>query len=697
MRSPKKAIDLSAAVRTLLIDNYDSFTFNLYQLIAKVNGTPPIVVRNDGVTWRAIEALDVDNIVISPGPGRPERPADFGVSADVILHSHVPILGVCLGHQGLAHAFGGQVIHAPEEMHGRLSRIRHDGSTLFSNIPEEFEVVRYHSLVVDADSLPDALTPNAWTNDGLIMGLAHKTRPLFGVQFHPESICTEYGETLLTNFRDLTPRRSRSDSGINQMEPLLPRGHQAPSDSDYSLHFKKLDWHDPEQVFEALYAQSASAFWLDSNVSERARFSFIGDATGPLALTLGYGHREETCTIKSQDGHRKQGGSVFDVMREVLRERSAHEPTLPFGFQGGFVGYLGYGLKAECGGDDEHPAQEPDAQLHFCDRFIAFDHHQGEIYLVALTGVNDESAVSWMSHVEESLPAFEKFPQPALREVSPASATPSRTKSQYLKDIQSCLDAIRQGESYELCLTNMLHVDAQVDALALHRELRRRSPAPYAALLRFDGLDVVSSSPERFLRIEFNGHVESKPIKGTRARGASPEEDAALARELAQSEKERAENLMIVDLVRNDLGQVCEVGSVHVPTLMAVETYATVHQLVSTVVGQLRPDADAIDCIRCAFPGGSMTGAPKRRTMSILDSLEVEARSVYSGAIGYLSVNGSVDLSIAIRCALVRENHVRIGTGGAIVALSDPEAEFEETQLKARAVLEAIAAVEQTN
>lgn len=681
-------------MRTLLIDNYDSFTFNLYQLIAKVNGTPPIVVRNDGMTWSEIEALDVDNIVISPGPGRPDRPADFGVSAAAILRSNVPVLGVCLGHQGLAHAFGGNVVLAPEEMHGRTSRVHHDKSALFSNMPESFEVVRYHSLLVDADSLPDTLVPTAWTQDGLIMGLAHKTRSLFGVQFHPESICTEYGETLLANFRELTPPVSSASQRAHSVETLLPQGRNAPEESSFALRFQKLEWHDPETVFDAIYAKSASAFWLDGAAAERARFSFMGDASGPLALTLRYRHREEACALKSADGHETRIGSVFDVMRDVLRERATHEPALPFGFQGGFVGYLGYGLKAECGGEDQHPAQDPDAQLHFCDRFLAFDHQERVTYLVALTNGDHESTSEWMTDTASKLPAFQEASPPSLRNVSPSLARASRAKAQYLRDIQSCLDAIRQGESYELCLTNMLHVDAQVDALALHRELRRRSPAPYAALLRFEGLDVVSSSPERFLRIEHHGRVESKPIKGTRARGTSPSQDAALARELAVSEKDRAENLMIVDLVRNDLGQVCEVGSVHVPKLMDVETYASVHQLVSTVVGQLRSDTDAIDCVRCAFPGGSMTGAPKRRTMSILDTLETEARSIYSGAIGYLSVDGSVDLSIAIRCALVRENDVRIGTGGAIVALSDPETEFEETQLKARAVLEAIAAIQ---
>jgi para-aminobenzoate synthetase len=253
-----------------------------------------------------------------------------------------------------------------------------------------------------------------------------------------------------------------------------------------------------------------------------------------------------------------------------------------------------------------------------------------------------------------------------------------RGREQYLADIERSQAALAAGESYEVCLTDQISTDASPDPFHLYKTLRRANPAPFAAYLKLGEAAIVSSSPERFLSVDLERRVEARPIKGTTPRAADPARDAALKAELTEDEKTYAEHLMIVDLLRNDLGRVCEVGSVAVPELMIVEDYATVHQLISTVSGTLAEERTAVECARACFPGGSMTGAPKERTMEIIDDLEAEARGVYSGAIGYFGLDGCMDLSIVIRTIVMRPGRTTIGAGGAIVMQSDPEDEFEE-------------------
>ncbi|MEU2729144.1 aminodeoxychorismate synthase component I [Streptomyces griseoviridis] len=675
-------------MRTLLIDNYDSFTYNLHHLIAEVNGTAPVVIRNDDLdSWERLDLSSFDNVVISPGPGRPERAADFGLSARA-LELDLPLLGVCLGHQGLCHLYGGRVGHAPEPFHGRVSDVGHDGNPLFEGIPSPFRAVRYHSLAVT--ELPDSLEAIAETPDGVLMAVRHRTRPHWGVQFHPESIAGEYGRRIIANFRDLTLAARRGGR-----RPERAAGQSAATAGSetqtvpYELHVAELDrFPDAEQAFRALFGNEPHHFWLDSSLVAEglSRYSFMG-CGGPLSEYVTYEVGTDRVRVEDRDGVHWVEGTVFDHLDgELKRRRLAAQPGIGTEFNLGYVGYLGYELKADCGGDAVHTSPHPDAALLFCDRMLVLDHLTGTARLLSLgTAGTREEALSWLSEAKAALlrPLTPQAEHPGPGRPPAAPLTPRHSMEDYRKLIDRCQEVIRDGESYEVCLTNTFSAEGHIDTQATYRRLRETCPAPYAALLSFPGISVLSASPERFLAIDAAGHVESKPIKGTRRRGRDATEDALLAEDLRTSEKDRSENLMIVDLVRNDLGRVCALGSVHVPKLFDVETYATVHQLVTTVRGRLAPERTAVDAVRAAFPGGSMTGAPKVRTMAIIDELEGGSRGVYSGALGYFALSGAVDLNIVIRTLVHDRERTTLGTGGAVIALSDPPAEVEEMLLKA--------------
>jgi para-aminobenzoate synthetase len=469
---------------------------------------------------------------------------------------------------------------------------------------------------------------------------------------------------------------------------------------------RRLDWTvDPERAFLALYGESAAAFWLDGALSGAgARFSFMGDAAGPLGATISYDVDLGEVTVERGEEVEVFDESILDYLERELRRQGPEASELPFDFDCGFAGYLGYEVKADCGSPNTNSSPLPDAAFVFADRLIAFDHELGHTYLLCLGEPGTEEATeAWLSTTAASLSTLgtgaptgatgEGSPEPprcCSSDSSPVALRLARSHSQYLKDIAACEQHLRDGESYELCLTNSIAAEVDVDPLALYMKLRRVNPAPFASYLRFGGIAVLSSSPERFLSVDREGRAEAKPIKGTSPRGASADEDTRLAARLRDDEKNRAENLMIVDLLRNDLGSVCEVGSVEVPSLMAVESYETVHQLVSTVRGRLRSGTGAVACARACFPPGSMTGAPKLRTIEILGRLEGRARGVYSGAIGYFGLGGGCDLSVTIRTIVHDGTTATIGAGGAIVLQSDPEQEYEEMLLKAAAPLRAI-------
>ncbi|GAB4567473.1 MAG: aminodeoxychorismate synthase component I [Haliangiales bacterium] len=700
---------MSADKPILIVDNYDSFTFNLFQMLAALCPVEPVVVPND--CDQRLDIGDFDRVVLSPGPGTPERPGDFGICRGFLQQAQIPVLGVCLGHQGIGVEFGAKVVRAPRPMHGRKSRIHHGGDPLFAGVPDWFEAVRYHSLMLQWP-LPSCLQAIAWTDDELIMGVRHRARPFWGIQFHPESICTEHGARLLTNFCQLGQASSAASAASGSVaavaagdEPrrlsarpasqprIVPRqAAQTPALTVASRELPTL--YSPEAAFVQLFSDKPGSFWLDSSlvVDGLSRFSFIGAPDGPLSHEVRYDVSQRSVRVVRGERETAVPGSIFDYLSAALAASAADGDGLPFDFCGGYVGYLGYELKGDTGGTRRHQSPHDDARLFFIDRFIGFDHVANKTYLVVVHDRETRAAqLRWLDDMASALDTLSALAPPTLGSSrAPITVNMAREPAGYLRDIAHCQAAIAAGETYEVCLTNQMTVERAVSPLALYRVLRARNPAPYAAFLNAGDCAVVCSSPERFLRIDRDGWAESRPIKGTSPRSADPAEDRRLAEALAASEKDNAENLMIVDLVRNDLGRTCEIGTVHVPKLSQVESYATLHQLVSTVRGRVRADRGAIAAVRAAFPGGSMTGAPKIRTMALIDHLEARARGIYSGSIGYISLNQAVDLNIVIRTAVVTDERITLGVGGAVVALSDPVQEYQEMLLKARAPLYAL-------
>ena len=676
---------------------------------------PPVVVRNDELSWAELRRRGFDNIVISPGPGRPERADDFGICRDVIEQAEIPVLGVCLGHQGLGYFCGARVDYAQEVMHGRISSIHHSKTELFKDIPSPFDVVRYHSLVIT--DLPEQLEVSAFTTDNTVMAIRHKTRPMWGVQFHPESICSEYGYQLVQNFQDLTVAWYKQNPPTDESRALPNAPPPAPhgvglnnprvDSSKMRLFHRRLPYFvEPGDVFEKHFGGSAKSFWLDSSlIAGGARFSFMGDNSGPFSELVSYKVQAGETRIERMGAVERYPGSVFDYLDAQLKQFDSFDADFPFDFNLGYVGYFGYEMKAECGYPENHVADTPDAMWLLADRALVFDHLEEVIYLLVMDTITSQPrAEAWMSRCEDELQRVlavaSKAPhqdQEVLTDpISMNSFERALNEREYLERITQAKQFIHEGETYEVCLTNKLKKSTQVDALKTYQILRASNPAPYSGYLKFsDDLTVLCASPERFLAINRHGVVETKPIKGTRKRGASALEDEALISDLRTSEKDRAENLMIVDLLRNDLGRVSEIGSVQVTKLFDVETYATVHQLVSTIRSHLKRNTTALGCVRACFPGGSMTGAPKKRTLDILGRLEAEARGIYSGTIGYLAFNGCADLNIVIRTLVMHRGVAEVGVGGAIVDLSDPEQELQETLLKSEALIAAVLAAEQ--
>ncbi|KAJ1982913.1 para-aminobenzoate synthase, (PABA) [Dimargaris xerosporica] len=883
--------------RVLIIDNYDSYTNNLLLLWpSEADLDRVVIVRNDELPWLTLRDRvlpSIDAVLISPGPGSPTHGrADLGVVQDLLVAYHdkpagaarplPPVLGVCLGHQAIGAAFGARIQSVARGWHGQVSPVHHQSPlatgkrspNLLSGIPNPFNVVRYHSLAVT--DLPASLVTLATTQPQelggletkpIIMALRHRCLPLYGVQFHPESVCSDGGKTLLSNFFALThrywhqqghpfatssplPEAIRAYSRWSLNRTTIPRPLALPIPSQLTVYVHRCPLKIPIDrsldLFQTLFGEALASFWLDSARAHPtgSSFSYMGDLTSPGSITVRYdAHRRcvqvlkpGTTTLNMVESCQLRAGASFWTWLDGLCSQvttdnvqwwdETQAQSLDCGFQGGMVGIMGYDVHSETLGQPHGIAyvpprvgfqgsSVPDATFALADRCVALAHDHQAVYLLTLVshasnGANHSTTSSIESSVDpSSVNCLERWHLGMTRTDAKAwtQATasqidawhtrgPCKVMGDRLVTLRSSIDApstrpmlfttpparyveavhraqefIRQGESYELCLTTpnlarlQLPIQGPQRALALYARLRHANPAPYAAYFYWGDTNLViaSTSPERFLAVKLTSGTtecadqddgltamrpttcrwaEMKPIKGTARRPtyqgcrclpmpASESctacyqafvcHDQQVAHALLTDLKERAENLMIVDLVRHDLVHHCRPSTVHVPHLMAIESYQTVHQMVTTVCGQLLPSASPVQVLQACFPPGSMTGAPKTRSVQLLIQLESHTlvpqleqgsshatvsagntanvarrtygrRGLYSGCLGYVSTHGAMDMSVVIRTAIVGDygTTVHVGAGGAITILSDPEAEYQEMRTKFAAAWDAL-------
>jgi para-aminobenzoate synthetase component I len=447
--------------------------------------------------------------------------------------------------------------------------------------------------------------------------------------------------------------------------------------------------------FEA-FAPRPFSFWLDSGMDPQklGRWSFMG--SDPFLVMKSRG---DDVTLIRGGVAEKRKDNPFDVLGELLKTFHLENNKAGIPFTGGAVGYFSYDLGhfiEKLPGNAVDDLNLPECYLGFYDAIIAFDHQESRTYLIS-TGFPELAAEKRQRRAESKLNELRNLialaPPPApiktAKTEKKLTLKANFSHEGYLEAVAKAREYICAGDIFQVNLSQRLEVDINTTPYELYHRLRTINPAPFANYFNFDGVSIVGASPERFLKVR-GDRVETRPIKGTKPRGKTPAEDKTLAESLLASVKDRAENIMIVDLERNDIGRVCRYGTVTVTELAILETYPTVFHLTSTVEGQLREGKNLIDLLKATFPGGSITGAPKVRAMEIIDELEPTRRSVYTGSLGYIGFNSNMDLNIVIRTIIVKDGKAYFQVGGAIVYDSEPESEYIETLDKGKALIQAL-------
>ncbi|KAI0332021.1 para-aminobenzoic acid synthetase [Cubamyces sp. BRFM 1775] len=723
---------MASTPRILLIDSYDSFTFNLAALCKRAIPECRVhIIKNDALPSHVLLPFlqYFDAVVVGPGPGSPENPTDVGVVKD-IWHVEesllTPVFGVCLGLQSLAAEHGARIQRLNVVKHGQVSEVIHDGADLFHGVGE-VHAVRYHSLHVELPAGTDDLQPLAWADDSeengkVLMALKHAYKPFWSVQYHPESVCTSGGGTsVLCNFwrlatewsaahgRNTLPWTPEVDAAVGPCWPSVRAEATTKFDSHHAsvpvtTRTLRAPTLDATRICESLGVENESEdFVLLDSAAAPGRFSIIGCLTGTSARITYFVGDSFVRLRQGRDVALVELGSldIWAWLTAFMRRKRAHGGSPEVPFWGGLVGYLSYelGVQTLTPTPPRAGSSHPDVNLVLVERSIVIDSHTKTSYVQSILP-GDEG---WLQDMTAKLQSLASSLSPSVRSTAPIQ-------------IVAAKEWLASGDSYELCVTAPTRIRSPKAPTAvargtsssweLYKTLCSRNPAPHSAYIRLHPSTLLSSSPERFLSYSRapDSLCQLRPIKGTVRK--APGITRAVAEEmLAGSKKEVAENLMIVDLIRHDLHSV--VGDdVHVRQFCRVEEYETVWQLVSVIEGRPAPSVKdkthsdlGWEVLRASLPPGSMTGAPKKRSVEILRDLEGEERGIYSGVLGYADVGGGGDWAVIIRSCFKHEekpstskplfDEWTVGAGGAITALSDPEAEWDEMITKVESVLRA--------
>lgn len=716
-------------MRLLLIDNYDSFTYNVYQYLREL-GHEVYIFRNDKITLDNIREIYPDAIFLSPGPGTPAQ-AGICIPAIKEFAGRISIFGICLGHQAIGEAFGAVVSHAKTLMHGKTSLIKPLKKGVMKEFDREFTATRYHSLAIIRESLPECLEITCESDDGEIMGVVHKIHNIEGVQFHPESILTVEGKRILKSFLDRTAKliQTRADITYNTEDIGILKSYIRDFRPDTFLdiyqYAEKININ--ENVYK-LFREIASRIGSDKVFLLESAYGPNIDCTRTiiglypcfeisldnnritldshddslqkiLRHILGKAYRNKN---ESFDIGNDRFSNVFNVLAKSINRVNMHD--LDILISSGLVGFFGYEYLHYLENIPRKPANVlglPDIHLKYFQVLLQVEYDSNEMLIIEnriqnkeVEAVNDIISFikqyadgNWTGNTN-SCQVRQKESHGKSYEMITAS---NITKESYFDMVAKAKHYIYEGDIFQVQLGQRLTVEGKdVDPLDLYDVLRRINPSPYMFFWDSQNYKLIGDSPELQLRIE-NGDVMIRPIAGTsKGKGHDEESRNEIIERFKTDAKENAEHIMLVDLARNDIGTMAVPGTVCVKQLMSIEEFSHVFHLTSTVVGKLNIGLNPIEIFEATFPAGTLTGAPKVRAMEIISELEPEIRGPYGGAFGFFDFNGNIVSSIIIRTVLQMGEKLYLQASAGIVADSNEESEWMETIYKMKAVYTAI-------